>query len=109
MTIIYKNIILITLPPPFNIIYKLPGIISFRIISLRIIVRSSPLQRNTVADGLFTLRRNQRFMTILKLPFKSLPAINDSKNGIIRANSEGPKADKNSPPVVCVTFYSCDI
>jgi len=46
-------------------------------------------------------------MTILKSPFKSLPAINNSKNGLIRANSEGPtaKADKNSPPVVCVTLF----
>lgn len=50
-------------------------------------------------------------MTILKSPFKSLPTINDSKNGLIRANSEGPtvKADNNIPPVVCVTFYLCDI
>lgn len=47
-------------------------------------------------------------MTILKLPFKSLPTINDSKNGMIRANSEGPtsKAD-NVPPVVCVTHFIC--
>jgi len=50
-------------------------------------------------------------MTILKSPFKSLPAINDSKNGMIRANSEEPtaKADKNIPPVVCVTLCLCDI
>ncbi|XP_067209784.1 tyrosine-protein kinase Fer isoform X2 [Linepithema humile] len=60
-------------------------------------------KKNTVADsGLFTLRRNQRFMTILKSPFKSLPAINNAKNGVIRANSEGPtaKAENNVPPVV---------
>ena len=46
-------------------------------------------------------------MTILKSPFKSLPAINDSKNGLIRAISEGPttKADKNNPPVVCVILF----
>lgn len=45
-------------------------------------------------------------MTIFKSPFKSLPAINDSKNGAIRANSEEPtvKAD-NVPPVVCVTNF----
>lgn len=50
-------------------------------------------------------------MTILKSPFKSLPTINDSKNGMIRANSEEPtaKADKDIPPVVCVTLYSCDM
>lgn len=50
-------------------------------------------------------------MTILKSPFKSLPTINDSKNGLIRANSEGPtaKADNNIPPVVCVILYLCDI
>ncbi|XP_020291800.1 tyrosine-protein kinase Fer isoform X1 [Pseudomyrmex gracilis] len=68
------------------------------------LVRSAVLlQRSTVADsGLFTLRRNQRFIKLLKTPFKSLPAINDSKNRMIRANSEGPtvKADNNVPPVV---------
>ncbi|XP_070168523.1 tyrosine-protein kinase Fer isoform X2 [Polyergus mexicanus] len=59
-------------------------------------------RKRIVDSGLFTLRRNQRFITILKSPFKSLPAINDSKNGLIRANSEGPtaKADNNIPPVV---------
>ncbi|XP_011251363.2 tyrosine-protein kinase Fer isoform X2 [Camponotus floridanus] len=59
-------------------------------------------RKKVIDNGLFTLRRNQRFMTILKSPFKSLPAINDSKNGLIRANSEGPtvKAENNIPPVV---------
>ncbi|XP_017757149.1 PREDICTED: tyrosine-protein kinase Fer isoform X1 [Eufriesea mexicana] len=63
---------------------------------------SSISKKNTVADiGLFTLRRNQRFMTIFKSPFKSLPVINDTKDGMIRSNSEGPtsKAD-NTLPVV---------
>ncbi|KAK9305085.1 hypothetical protein QLX08_003773 [Tetragonisca angustula] len=53
-------------------------------------------KKNTVADiGLFTLRRNQRFMTIFRSPFKSLPLINDTKDGTIRSSSEGPtsKAD----------------
>ncbi|XP_076765777.1 tyrosine-protein kinase Fer isoform X2 [Xylocopa sonorina] len=59
-------------------------------------------KKNTVADiGLFTLRRNQRFMTIFRSPFKSLPIINDTKDGTIRSSSEGPtsKAD-NTLPVV---------
>ncbi|XP_012163248.1 tyrosine-protein kinase Fer isoform X2 [Bombus vosnesenskii] len=60
-------------------------------------------KKNTVADiGLFTLRRNQRFMTIFRSPFKSLPIINDTKDGTIRSSSEGPtsKADNTLP----VTF-----
>ncbi|KAF3427520.1 hypothetical protein E2986_09543 [Frieseomelitta varia] len=60
-------------------------------------------KKNTVADiGLFTLRRNQRFMTIFRSPFKSLPLINDTKDGTIRSSSEGPtsKAD-NTLQVVC--------
>ncbi|KAK1126184.1 hypothetical protein K0M31_004820 [Melipona bicolor] len=57
-------------------------------------------KKNTVADiGLFTLRRNQRFMTIFRSPFKSLPIINDTKDGTIRSSSEGPtsKADNTLP------------
>lgn len=64
------------------------------------------MQKNTVADiGLFTLRRNQRFMTIFRSPFKSLPIINDTKDGTIRSSSEGPtpKAD-NTLPVVCFLY-----
>lgn len=41
-------------------------------------------------------------MTIFRSPFKSLPIINDTKDGTIRSSSEGPtsKAD-NTLPVVC--------
>ncbi|KOX72190.1 Tyrosine-protein kinase Fps85D [Melipona quadrifasciata] len=63
-------------------------------------LESLRLQKNTVADiGLFTLRRNQRFMTIFRSPFKSLPIINDTKDGTIRSSSEGPtsKADNTLP------------
>ncbi|XP_054003582.1 tyrosine-protein kinase Fer isoform X1 [Hylaeus anthracinus] len=57
-------------------------------------------KKSTVADiGLFTLRRNQRFMTIFRSPFKSLPMINDTKDGTVRSSSEGPtsKTDNTLP------------
>ncbi|XP_029034275.2 tyrosine-protein kinase Fer isoform X1 [Osmia bicornis bicornis] len=59
-------------------------------------------KKNTVADiGLFTLRRNQRFMTIFRSPFKSLPIINDTKDGTVRSSSEGPTSNAdNTLPVV---------
>ncbi|XP_014602817.1 PREDICTED: tyrosine-protein kinase Fps85D isoform X2 [Polistes canadensis] len=65
-------------------------------------------KKSTVADnGLFTLRRNQRFLTIIKSPFKSLPAISDSKNGLIRASSEGVTTKADSvPPVVPLRYVS---
>ena len=62
------------------------------------------LQKSTVTDnGLFTLRRNKKLMTIIRSPFKSLPIIHNNKNGLFRASSEGPTLSKvvNSPPVVC--------
>ncbi|XP_046418972.1 tyrosine-protein kinase Fer isoform X2 [Neodiprion fabricii] len=59
-------------------------------------------KRNTVPDiGFFTLRRNQRIVTLLKSPFKSLPSISNEKNGLVRANSEGPMTQRiDTPPVV---------
>ncbi|KAI4502795.1 hypothetical protein M0802_001839 [Mischocyttarus mexicanus] len=65
-------------------------------------------KKSTGADnGLFTLRRNQRFLTIIKSPFKSLPAISDSKNGLIRASSEGVTTKADSvPPVVPLSYVS---
>nr|KAF7412882.1 hypothetical protein H0235_012733 [Vespula pensylvanica] len=65
-------------------------------------------KKSTVADnGLFTLRRNQRFLTIIKSPFKSLPSISDSKNGLIRASSEGVTTKADSvPPVVPLRYVS---
>ncbi|XP_066594620.1 tyrosine-protein kinase Fer isoform X1 [Prorops nasuta] len=52
---------------------------------------------NAVTDnGLFTVRRNQRFKILLSAPFKSLPTINDIKNGFIRANSEDLQTNNNS-------------
>ncbi|XP_044589788.1 tyrosine-protein kinase Fer isoform X1 [Cotesia glomerata] len=48
------------------------------------------IKRNTVADtSMFTLRRNQRFLTMIKTPFKTVPATNNNGNGIIRAKSVG--------------------
>ena len=47
-------------------------------------------QKNIITDnGFFTLRRNQKFVTMFKSPFKSLPIIQNEKNGILRAGSEG--------------------
>ncbi|XP_033327020.1 tyrosine-protein kinase Fer isoform X3 [Megalopta genalis] len=43
-----------------------------------------------------TLRRNQRFMTIFKTPFKSLPMINNTADGMIRSSSESPASKPNS-------------
>ncbi|XP_012268401.1 tyrosine-protein kinase Fer isoform X3 [Athalia rosae] len=59
-------------------------------------------KRNTVPDiGYFTLRKNQRFITLLKSPFKSLPSIGNEKNGVVRACSEGPTCKRiDSPSVV---------
>ncbi|XP_076239315.1 tyrosine-protein kinase Fer isoform X2 [Calliopsis andreniformis] len=57
-------------------------------------------KKNTVANiGLCTLRRNHRFMTLFRSPFKSLPTINYTKDGTIRSRSEGPtsKADNTLP------------
>ncbi|XP_076655850.1 tyrosine-protein kinase Fer isoform X5 [Halictus rubicundus] len=47
-------------------------------------------------NGFFTLRRNQRFMTIFKCPFKSLPTINNTTDGMIRSSSESPASKSNS-------------
>lgn len=48
------------------------------------------LQTSVITDnGFFTLRRNQKFMTILKSPFKSLPVIHNEKKGLVRTGSEG--------------------
>ncbi|XP_078037957.1 tyrosine-protein kinase Fer isoform X2 [Augochlora pura] len=46
--------------------------------------------------GFCTLRRNQRFMTIFKTPFKSLPMINNATDGMIRSSSESPASKPNS-------------
>lgn len=54
------------------------------------------MQRTSIVDnGFFTLRKNKKIMTIIKTPFKSLPAIHNEKNHLVRAGSEGstiPKA-----------------
>ncbi|XP_033224722.1 tyrosine-protein kinase Fer isoform X3 [Belonocnema kinseyi] len=59
-------------------------------------------KKKTIIDnGIFTLRRNQRLMTIFRTPFKSLPMIHETKNGVIRACSEGPTFKNiDIPPVV---------
>ncbi|XP_076226979.1 tyrosine-protein kinase Fer isoform X3 [Nomia melanderi] len=46
--------------------------------------------------GLFTLRRNQRFTTIFRCPFKSLPMINNTIDGTIRSSSESPASKTNN-------------
>ncbi|XP_014208702.1 tyrosine-protein kinase Fer isoform X2 [Copidosoma floridanum] len=39
-------------------------------------------------SGLFTLRKNKKIMQFVKTPFKSIPAIQNGKNGLFRASSE---------------------
>ncbi|KAJ8675221.1 hypothetical protein QAD02_011007 [Eretmocerus hayati] len=47
-------------------------------------------KRSSIMDiGLLTLRKNKKLMTIIRSPFKSLPAIHYEKNRLVRAGSEG--------------------